>query len=262
MTTPPSRELLAALEAAAQAERIVMRHFGRELATRLKDDGSPVTQADLEAEAAIIATLRRHFPDYGFLAEESGASGNGDRPMWVVDPIDGTASFIRGIPLFSTQIALTRGGVPVLGVSSIPGMGETLFAETGQGAFLGNQRLKVSDVDALSGAQVSFGGLNYFLKYGRTQAMLDLTESAGRSRAFGDAYAYHLLATGRSEIVAEAHIRFWDIAALTVIIHEAGGKCSDFAGRPIGVDTADVVCTNGRLHPVVLDVIAGRQNTP
>jgi len=257
MTTPPSRELSAALEAAAKAEQIVMRYFGHEVSTRLKDDSSPVTQADLEAEEAIITTLRGHFPDYGFLAEESGTSGESDRPMWVIDPIDGTRNFMRGIPLFATQIALTHGGVPVLGVSCMPAMGETLFAEAGKGAFLGNRRLAVSNVDALSSAQVSFGGLNYFLDYGRTQAMLDLTAKTGRSRGFGDAYAYHLLATGRSEIVVEAHIRFWDIAALTVIIQEAGGQCSDLAGRPIGPSTADIVCTNGKLHPSVLSVIAG-----
>jgi histidinol-phosphatase len=258
MTNSPSPELSAALEAASKAEKIVMRYFGRAVAARLKVDASPVTDADIEAEETIIATLRSHFPDYGFLAEESGTSGDGDRPMWVIDPIDGTRNFMRGIPLFATQIALTRGGVPVLGVSCMPAMGETLFAEAGKGAFMGTERLSVSGTDSLSAAQVSFGGLNYFLEYGRSQALLDLTAKTGRSRGFGDAYAYHLLATGRSEIVVEAHIRFWDIAALTIIIQEAGGKCSDLAGRPIGPQTADIVCTNGRLHARVLDVIAGR----
>jgi histidinol-phosphatase len=258
MTTPHSAELAAALEAAAQAEEIVMRYFGHEVTTQLKADASPVTQADLEAEAAIIATLRARFPDYGFLAEESGSSGDSERPMWVIDPIDGTRNFMRGIPLFGTQIALTRGGVPVLGVSSMPGMGETLFAEAGQGAYMASRRLAVSTIDTLSAAQVSFGGLNYFLQYGRKQALLDLTATTGRSRGFGDAYAYHLLATGRSEIVVEAHIRFWDIAALTVIIQEAGGQCTDLAGRPIGPHTADILCTNGPLHAAALDVIRGR----
>ncbi len=258
MTTSPSPELSAALEAAAKAEKIVMRYFGRAVAARLKVDASPVTDADIEAEEAIIATLRAHFPSYGFLAEESGTSGESDRPMWVIDPIDGTRNFMRGIPLFATQIALTRGGVPVLGVSSMPAMGETLFAESGKGAFLGTERLTVSSTESLSAAQVSFGGLNYFLDHGRTQTLLDLTAKTGRSRGFGDAYAYHLLATGRSEIVVEAHIRFWDIAALTVIIQEAGGKCTDLAGRPIGPQTADIVCTNGKLHARVLDLIAGR----
>lgn len=261
MTNAHSAELTAALEAAAKAEKIVMSYFGREVATHLKTDASPVTQADLDAEEAIIATLRAHFPDYGFLAEESGTSGSSDRPMWVIDPIDGTRNFMRGIPLFATQIALTRGGVPVLGVSSMPGMGETLFAEAGRGAYMAGKRLTVSTIDSLSAAQVSFGGLNYFLQYGRKQALLDLSEKAGRSRGFGDAYAYHLLATGRSDIVVEAHIRFWDIAALTIIIQEAGGQCTDLAGRPIGPETADIVCTNGRLHALTLDVIGGHAQT-
>jgi histidinol-phosphatase len=136
-------------------------------------------------------------------------------------------------------------------------MAETLFAEVGQGAYMGGKRLAVSTVDTLAGAQVSFGGLNYFLQYGRKQALLDLTAKTDRSRGFGDAYAYHLLATGRSEIVVEAHIRFWDIAALTVIIQEAGGQCTDLAGRPIGEHTADILCTNGKLHAQTLDLIRG-----
>ena len=255
MTSPHSHELAAALEAAGKAERIIMGYYGHKVLSRLKADDSPVTQADVEAEEAIIATLREHFPNYGFFAEESGASGGSKGPVWVIDPIDGTKNFVRGIPLFATQIALTRGGVPVLGVSCMPAMGETLFAEAGQGAYRGSERLAVSGVDTLSSAQVSFGGLNHFLQHGRTQALLNLAAAAGRTRAFGDAYAYHLLATGRCEIVAEAHICFWDIAALTVIIGEAGGRCTDLAGRPVGAETSDILCSNGKLHALALQVL-------
>ena len=255
MTNAHSPELAAALDAARKAEPIIMSYFGRKLETRLKDDASPVTQADIEAEEAIIATLHEHFPNYGILAEESGPRGEIDRPLWVIDPIDGTNNFVRGIPFFATQIALARDGVPVLGVSCMPAMGETLFAEAGRGAFRAGQAIAVSNIDSLSSAQISFGGLNYFLKHGRTEALLKLTAAAGRSRGFGDAYAYHLLASGRCEVVVEAHIRFWDIAALTVIVDEAGGRCTDLAGRPIGPSTADIVCTNGKLHAQVLELL-------
>jgi histidinol-phosphatase len=257
MSSSGSRELAAALEAAGRAERIIMRDYGGEVASRLKPDNSPVTQADVEAEQAIVETLRRHFPDHGFLGEEGGASGDPGRPVWVIDPIDGTKNFVRGIPLFGTQIALTVGGAPVLGVSCMPAMGETLYAEAGRGAFLGARRLAVSGIDSLAAAQVSFGGLNHFLKRGRTDGLLSLAGAAGRSRAFGDVYAYHLLATGRCEVVVEAHISFWDIAALTVIVTEAGGRCTDLAGRPIGPGTSDIVCSNGKLHAAALEAFRG-----
>jgi histidinol-phosphatase len=255
MTNSHSRELAVALKAAGKAERIIMRYYGREVASRIKADESPVTQADTEAEETIIATLREHFPAYGFLAEESGASSETDRPVWVIDPIDGTKNFIRGIPFFATQIALTRKGVPVLGVSCMPAMGETLFAEAGKGAYLGSKRLAVSAVDSLSAAHASFGGLDHFLRHGRSEALLNLAGAVGRARAFGDAYAYHLLATGRCEIVVEADVRFWDIAALTAIIEEAGGRCTDLAGHPVGPETSHILCSNGKLHAQALQAL-------
>ncbi len=255
MTFSGSRELAAALEAADKAKEIVMRSFGREVPARLKADQSPVTEADVAAEQAIVATLRGHFPDHAFLGEETGTSGDPDRPTWVIDPIDGTKNFVRGIPLFATEIALTRGGKPVLGVSCMPALGETLYAEAGAGAYLDGRRVHVSAIDALASAQVSFGGLHHFLRRGRTEALLGLVAAAGRTRGFGDAYAYHLLASGRCELVVEADIRFWDIAALTIIVEEAGGRCTDLAGRPIGPEVSDIVCSNGILHAPALELI-------
>jgi histidinol-phosphatase len=250
-----SPELAAAIEAAARAAEVIMRYYGREVATRTKADDSPVTQADVEAEQVIIEYLRKRFPEHGFLSEEGGDSDSERESVWVIDPIDGTKNFVRGIPIFGTQIAFTRGGVPVLGVSRLPALGETLFAEVGGGAHLNGERVRVSEVSELSAASASFGGLNHFLRHGRTDALLNLAAAAGRSRGFGDAYAYHLLATGRCDIVTEAHIRYWDVAALAVIIQEAGGRCSTLAGLPIDRHVTDIVCTNGSLHAAVLSAL-------
>jgi len=252
----PSEELQTALRASQKAEEIVLRYFGPEVASTLKPDQTPVTAADLEAEQAIIATLRERFPDYGFIAEESGRSPNSSEMAWIIDPIDGTKNFARGIPLFGTQIALARRGTPILGVSRLPAMQETLCAELGGGAQLNGRRVQVSTVAKLSQAHVSFGGLNHFCAAGLEQGLLDIVRTAARVRAFGDAYAYHLVASGRCEAVIEAKIAFWDVAALSAIVQEAGGVCSDFSGHPIGVDTTNIVCANGAaIHAELLDAI-------
>lgn len=249
-----SPEHAAALEASKKAETVIMRYFGRDVQMRQKSDLTPVTQADIEAEQVIIASIRRHFPKHGFLGEETGESHINSEFVWVIDPIDGTKNFIRGIPLFSTQIALLKDGIPVLGVSRLPAMQELIHGEVGYGSYMNGRRIQVSSVDDVSSAFISLGGLNHFIATGQIKNILKVAQSAGRVRSLGDAYAYHLLATGRCEAVMEARIRIWDVAALSVIVAEAGGVCTDLQGRKIGLDTTSVICSNGKLHSQLLDL--------
>lgn len=250
-------ELAAALEAVRRAEQVVMSHYGRSLEVMRKADESPVTVADREAEAIIIQTIRSHFPDHSILGEESGLSqGDGDF-VWVIDPIDGTKNFIRNIPLFGIELALIHNNEPVLGVSSIPPLRECLYAHRGGGAFLesSQQRLSVTNVARIRDAYINIGGLNHFVTQGKGQNLLRLLGAAGRVRSTGDAYAFHLLATGRCDAVIEASVNIWDIAALSVIVTEAGGRCTDLSGQPVTRAIKSALFSNGTLHQDLLDLL-------
>lgn len=249
-----SMEMKVALDAVQKAEAVVMKYFGRNPTVRIKPDHSPVSQADIESEAVIIQTIQASFPDHLVLGEESGMSAGASEFMWVIDPVDGTKNYIRGIPLFGIEVALTRNGVPIVGVSSVPALGERLFAEKGKGAFCNSlsQPIRTSDVEQIEKAHVNFGGLNYFLSRQEDQNLLRIVRAAGRLRATGDAYAFHLLATGRCEAVLDATLNFWDIAALSVIVSEAGGKCTDLNGESINVNTKSAFFSNGAIHDQLL----------
>jgi len=254
-----SVELSVALEAVIKAERVAMKYFGRNPSVRIKPDASPVSQADLESEAVIVETIHSYFPDHLILGEESGMSAGAGEFMWVIDPIDGTKNFIRGIPLFGIELALAHNGLPVIGVSSVPALGERLFAEIGKGAFRNSedQPIHVSEVDRMEEAHINFGGLNHFTRRGEEAHLLRLVTQAGRLRATGDAYAYHLLATGRCEAVIDASLSFWDIAALSVIVTEAGGRCTDLEGESVNVNTKSAFFSNGTLHQQIFSVYWG-----
>ena len=247
-----SREMRIALLAAAQAGKLIMRYYGHNIDAETKADATKVTQADLEAEEIIITTIREHFPHHSFLAEESGCRGISSDCLWVIDPIDGTNSFVRGIPLFGTQIALFKAGVPVLGVSHLPALGELLCAEVGFGSYMNGHVIHVSSTKDLHQADISLGSLNYFVTAGRIGVVSRLGNATRRMRAYGDAYAYHLLASGRCDAVLEARTHVWDIAALTVIVQEAGGVCMDMDGEPIGLNTSSTVCSAPVLHPQLM----------
>jgi len=254
-----SREMTVALEAAEEASRIIMQHYGADFAVSQKPDATPVTAADLQAERRISEIIRRHFPQHGILGEESGEFHIEREWVWVVDPIDGTKNYIRGIPLFGTQIALLKQGAPYLGVSRLPAMGELLCGERGHGAYVNGQPARVSQTQDLCSSLVSLGGLNHFAAMGHMAGIVRLARAAGRVRGFGDAYAYHLLATGRCEAVVEVGIRVWDIAAFAVIVEEAGGTCTDLEGGKVGLETRSVICSNGAIHRPLIDLFQHRE---
>ena len=245
MTASP--ELNAALEAAAAAARVIREAYARGVEVRLKEDRSPVTEADLGAEEAIRGVLGPRFPGYGFYGEETGRSGSGDA-LWLVDPIDGTKAFVRGYPMFSTQIALLRDGELVLGVSSAPLYGELAYAERGAGAWLNGRALRVSGIDTLEAAALSTGNLRTLATGPRWQRFGALVGRLNRIRGYGDFLHYHLLAAGKIDAVVESDVNILDIAALVPIVEEAGGRFTSLEGAPVGLATTSVLASNSLLH--------------
>ncbi len=251
----PSKELTAALEAAHAAAQLIRASYQKGVAVRTKADASPVTDADVAAEELIRAILGRHFPAYGFYGEEGGGHGLQAPNVWLVDPIDGTKSFVRGTPFFSTQIALMREGELVLGVSSAPVYGELAYAEQGGGAFLNDQPVRVSGTAQLAAAHLSTGNLKSLTQGAQWQPFGALIRQVSRSRGYGDFVHYHLLARGALDVVVESDVNILDIAALTVIVREAGGTFTDLAGGPVGLKTTSVLASNTLLHAPVLGAL-------
>ena len=254
-TTEPSIELKAALEAVNAAAEVIRGFYQRNVKIEVKADKTPVTEADVQSEEVIRELLTRRFPSYGFYGEETGKSDMGAESVWLVDPIDGTKSFVRECPFFSTQIALMRGGRFVLGVSCAPAYNELAWAERGGGAFLDGKRIQVSAMNKLDGAIVSTGNLKTLTRTDAWNRLGGLIQSTNRIRGYGDFVHYHLLARGALDVVIESDVNILDIAALTVIVEEAGGRFTDLAGGPVGLETTTVLATNGPLHAPVLDTL-------
>jgi histidinol-phosphatase len=253
-----SKELQAALDAAEAAAVVIRSLYQRNLPVHTKADASPVTEADVRSEEAIRAILTERFPDYGFYGEETGQQALEAENVWLVDPIDGTKSFVRESPFFSTQIALMRKGRFVLGVSSAPVYGELAWAEEGAGAHMNGRRIQVSKVSELSGAIVSTGNLKTLARSPQWGQLGDLVGRVSRIRGYGDFVHYHLLARGSLDVVIESDVNILDIAALTVIVREAGGTFTDLRGGEVGLSTTSVLATNGVLQGPVSEVLSAK----
>jgi histidinol-phosphatase len=249
------RHLQAAVAAARAAGEIAMRHFRTDLAVETKPDHSPVTEADRACERRIVEILLSEFPDYGLCGEEQGEHPGKIARRWIIDPIDGTKSFVRGIPFFATLIGLEQDGEIVLGVVHAPAMGELLFATKGGGAYdERGKRLEVSRIDRLSAAMVSFGGLEIFRRAGRWASFERLVDSTARQRGYGDYLGSTAVIRGWSEAMLELDVKPWDLAPLKILVEEAGGRMTDFTGRAT-IYGGSAVVTNGRIHDEVLEIL-------
>ena len=224
----------------------------------IKSDMTPVTQADVECEEKIREIILEAFPGHGFVGEETGATQSGAENIWLVDPIDGTKSFVRQYPFFSTQIALMRADELVLGVSSGTMMQELAWAERGKGAWLNGDRLQVSDIDSLDRASLSTGNLKALAGSEGWQDFGAIVNTVDRIRGYGDFYHYHLLAAGKIDAVVESDVNILDIAALSVIVTEAGGVFTDMQGAAPGLETTSVLAANAALHPELLNRLGTR----
>ena len=255
MASTGSKELQAALEAARAAAGVISSLYQKNIAVKTKSDASPVTEADVRAEEVIKEVLSKHFPSYGFYGEETGQQGMTAENVWLVDPIDGTKSFVRECPFFSTQIALMRAGKLVLGVSSAPAYGELAWAESGGGAFMNDKPIRVSTTHQLAQTIVSTGNLKTLTRSAQWGRYGELIQRISRIRGYGDFVHYHLLARGSLDVVIESDVNILDIAALTVIVREAGGRFTDLSGGEVGLATTTVLATNGPLHSTILEAL-------
>jgi histidinol-phosphatase len=233
-----------AVLAAKAAEAVIERYYRGTFEVRLKEDQSPVTIADIEAEQTIRGLITEAFPEHGFYGEETGRMRPDAEYVWLIDPIDGTKSFVRGYPFFSTQIALMHAERLILGVSNAPIAGELAYAERGSGAFLNEQPMRVSEVSALAQATLSLGNIKTLAAAPQWSRLGDIVQSVDRTRGYGDFLHYHMLGAGKLDIVLESDVNILDIAALSVIVDEAGGRFSDLTGKPPSLDTTTVLAAS------------------
>jgi histidinol-phosphatase len=248
-------DLTFALGLADVADEMTLPAFRTaSFAVETKEDMTPVTEVDRAVERALRGRIERERPGEAVVGEEYGAEAGEVR--WILDPIDGTKNFVRGIPVFGTLIALDRGGELTLGVASAPALGRRWWAAGGEGAFADGSPIHVSKVDDLAEAQLCFGGLNGWRKAGRLDAFLDLAGRCMRTRGFGDFWMHMLVAEGAADVATEPEVSLWDLAAVQVIVEEAGGRFTNLAGeaRP---DGGSAVSTNGVLHEQVLAALSG-----
>jgi len=239
---------------AQQAGQVALQYFDRPLDVEWKDNQSPVTIADRRAEETLRHVLLDAYPEDGFLGEESGAQPGRSGYRWIVDPIDGTRNFVRGIPLWGTLIGLEYRGEVVAGVAYLPALGQLFHALKGAGAYRDGRRLRVSRVDAWQESQIFYSGVRWFLQSAARQAFIELCARTQRQRGIGDCYGFLLVAQGSGEAMVEYGVHPWDVAALKIIVEEAGGKCTDWTGRP-DIARPDIVASNGLMHERLLAVL-------
>jgi histidinol-phosphatase len=253
--SPVVDDVTLALQLADHADALTLDRFGAlDLRIETKPDLTPVTDADRSAEELLRGLLETNRPADAILGEEYGGTAVFEGRQWVLDPIDGTKNFVRGVPVWSTLIALLQDGVPVVGVVSAPAMGRRWWAGTGEGAYTSfgglTRAISVSGVDDLGAASLSFSDLTTGWGDRRSQ-FLDLTDAVWRVRGYGDFWSYCLVAEGAVDIAVEPEVKLWDLAPLDVLVREAGGSFTSVDGSP-GPHGGSAVATNGRLHDTVL----------
>jgi histidinol-phosphatase len=249
-----------ALEAAAGCTGIMMNHWrayrgqgNSGMPYTAKKDLTPVTELDRQVEQNIRAVISKKYPGHQILGEEFGEDTDKTSPfLWIIDPIDGTKAFIRGLPNFATQIAVMHEGKIIAAVSNAPALNETLAAYKNGGAFLNNKKIQVSRINSVKESYICHGNVKYFNRLNKLPQLLDLFENAWCVRGLGDFLGYHLLARGSVDAMLEAAVKIWDVAALSLIVEEAGGKVTDIHGKPVSLDTTTIAATNGRIHDDVL----------
>jgi histidinol-phosphatase len=246
-----------AVELAHAAGQLALRYFTGEFVVEWKKDVSPVTVADREAEHLLRGQLAERFPHDGFLGEEHGEQPGDSGYRWIIDPIDGTRNFVRGIPLWGTLVGLEYRGEMLAGVVNMPALGQAWRALRGDGAWRDERRIQVSKVSELGKATLLYTSLSYFEKAGRREVLLDLVRRTQTQRGFGDCYIHVLVAQGSGDVALEHGVHLWDVAAVQPIIEEAGGRFTDWDGNRT-IHRPDVLVSNGLLHDDILRLLRSK----
>lgn len=244
-------DLCLALELADLADSISLPRFrARDARVETKPDLTPVTDVDRAVEQALRGHIERERPGAAVFGEELGGTSAQGGERWIIDPIDGTRNFVRGIPIYATLVALERGGDVGVGVASAPAIGRRWWAHRGEGAHGGidGRRLHVSAVSRIEDAVFSYASLH--------DGVAELAGRAWHARTFSDFWQHVLVAEGAADAAVDHVVSPWDVAAVKVIVEEAGGRCTDLAGRP-GIDGGSLISTNGLLHDEILRGLAG-----
>lgn len=248
-----------ALELLDETDAIALRHLAGGLRVDAKPDATLVTQVDTEIEERLRSRIRAAFPDHGVVGEELGTIAGDAGTRWIIDPIDGTHNLVRGIPVFATLIAVEQKGELVAAAVSAPALSRRWHAVRGGGAFvrdlIGERRIHVSTIAELGEAQVLSSGLQPMHRAGYGDAVARLADTAWRDRGFGDFWGYMLVAEGAAEVMLEIGPTIWDLAAPALIVQEAGGRMTDFSGRP-SYEGPQALATNGRVADAVVSLLA------
>ena len=245
-----------AAEVAGEAGKITLRWFQTRLRVETKADDTPVTVADREAEAFLRQAIHREYPDDGVLGEEGGEEKGTSGYRWILDPIDGTKSFVQGVPLYGVLVALLDPfNRPIVGVVGLPALGEIVCAAQGVGCFWNGRRARVSEVGTLNESCVTFTALESFSETSRADAFDRVATEARLVRGWGDCFGHILVATGRAEVMLDPVLALWDCAPLLPILEEAGGRFTDWDGRPTVLGESGV-STNGHVHDEVFQRLA------
>ena len=261
MTHDPARERIAdILEAArsfaVEAGQVTLEYFGGLVDSEAKGDGSPVTRADREAEQLLRQRIGARYPDHGILGEEFPPTNEGAEVRWILDPIDGTRSFMRGVPLYGVLIGVELDGTPVVGVAHFPALGEMVSAGRGLGCFWNENPCAVSTVDRLERSLVTTTDVERILSRPQGSGWRVLQQGCDFSRTWGDCYGHILVATGRAEVHVDPVLSAWDAGPLLTILQEAGGRFTTLEGEET-IHGGSGVSSNGLLHDVVLETLRG-----
>ena len=252
-----SNELVTAIDASNAAAKLIRSYFKGNFNIDLKEDMTPVTEVDIKAENTIKEIILNAFPDYGFYGEETRRENENSVYTWLVDPIDGTKGFVRGYPFFSTQIALMRHDEIILGVSNAPIFDEIIFAEKGKGAWMDNKKIHISNTKDIVSSTISTGNLKTIAESENWKNLGKIVSKADRIRGYGDFYHYHLLASGKIDVVIESDVNILDVAALSLIIEESGGVFTDFQGKSSNLDITSVIASNPILYSHIKKELIG-----
>lgn len=246
-----------AAEVAWEAGRLTLGYFRRGVGVEIKADGTEVTSADREAEALLRRRIRERYPGYGIAGEEEGESGEGASARWIVDPIDGTRAFVRGVPLYAVLVGLEVEGRCEAGAAYFPALEEMVCAASGEGCFLNGRRVRVSETEDLGRALCAFTDAGSFGRHGRDREWERLLRSVGSCRGWSDAYGHALVATGRADIMLDPVMNPWDCAPFPPILREAGGYFGDWSGEET-IYGGEALSTTRRLLPEVLRLLGGQ----